>query len=708
MSALRLAPRSFAALALLAGLGLAAAAARAETVVEVRIAADGDDAEEEIATHATELEGSDLELGRDGSSEQLVGLRFPGVAIPGGAIIHEAWVQFEADEVQTGSVALTLRGETSDRAAPFAAVPANLSARPLGNASVAWSPAPWAVVGEQGPDQRTPSLVPIVQELVDAPTWTPDDALVLVVSGTGGRRSARSFDSVPTGAALLHVRFDPPANARPSLSITKPLPDSTWETGATVFFAATANDPESGPLDASIVWSSDRDGELGSGPSFSRSDLSDGVHQLSVSVADAGGGVTTALRRLTVFAPGNVLLAAGDIGDCEEDGDEATGALLETLPGRVLAVGDLAYPDGSSLDFESCFDPSWGPHRSRMHPVSGNHEWVQSGAAPYHAYFGAAAGTPGEGWYSFDYAGWHVVALSSDCDEFEEGCASDSPQGLWLEADLSANSKPCTLAFLHHPLFASLPGSTKPELVEFWQILYDHGVDVILAGHDHAYERFARMNPSGEADPERGPRSFVVGMGGAGLASAPLVIPHSEVRESETYGVLRLVLEPTGYSWEFVPVAGESFSDAGSEQCVFEAPVVTITSPQPGDVYAIGTSVPLAGTASDLEQGPLSAQLQWSSSRDGALGSGASLQRVLSAGTHLLTASVGDETGLLGSAQLSVAIQAAQGGGGGGGGGGCGLGPELAPLLVLLLAPARRRAVGRSRASRRLSPRAGR
>jgi hypothetical protein len=121
------------------------------------------------------------------------------------------------------------------------------------------------------------------------------------------------------------------------------------------------------------------------------------------------------------------ILGAGDIAACDSDGDEATAALLDELEGTILALGDVVYEDGNAREFARCYDPSWGRHRDRTRPVPGNHEYQTEGAAGYFDYFGAAAGTPGAGWYSFDLGDWHLIGLNSNCDQIG-GCEEGSPQ----------------------------------------------------------------------------------------------------------------------------------------------------------------------------------------------------------------------------------------------------------------------------------------
>ncbi len=668
-------------------LALASSAGHAATTLERRVGTGSDDAEQNAATGAMNLTSSDLELVTDGGVNQQVGVRFLDVAIPGGATITAAWVQFTTDSSRSEATSLTLAGDLTQQSPSFTTTPGNISSRPRTAASVAWVPVPWLVAGEAGPNQRTPSLVPILQERVNAGDWTPGDAFTLIITGTG-RRNAISWNANPAQAALLHVEFEPPSNLPPVLAIARPFAGTTAIEGTALDFAATANDPESGDLSGAISWTSDRDGILGLGATFSRSDLSVGVHTLTVEVSDGQGGVATRVRTLTIFAPSNEIVAVGDIGDCDSPGDEATGALVETLPGTIFALGDLAYEIGSAAEFTNCFEPGWGRHKSRIIPVIGNHEYGSPGAAPYFAYFGAVAGTPGAPWRSFDLAGWHVVSLDSNCGEVD-GCDADSPQGQWLEADLSANSKPCTVALLHHPRFASGFVGIDDDVLDFWQIFYAHGVDVVLAGHDHAYERFARMNPNGGLDPTRGIRSFTSGAGGTGLHGADEDEINSEVRNEVAFGALRLVLQPTSYSWQFHGAGPGVFNDTGSEECVYGAPAVTITSPAGGAVFPSGATVSFAATASDLEQGSLASSLVWTSNRDGELGSGAALATTLSGGGHVITASVTDETGLTGFAKVSVTVSFPPGAA-------CGIGPELVIVLLGLLAGS----AGLQRASR--------
>jgi acid phosphatase type 7 len=248
---------------------------------------------------------------------------------------------------------------------------------------------------------------------------------------------------------------------------------------------------------------------------------------------------------------------------------------LSLDPDAVLALGDLQYDCGGYAAFLRSYDPSWGRLKALTHPVPGNHEYDTTGATDcsptptadgYFRYFGAAAGDPGEGWYSFDVGTWHVVALNSNCAEIG-GCTITSPQGGWLQADLAADDATCTLAYMHAPRFSSGTHGNIASMGPFWQLLHADGADVVLAGHDHGYERFAPLDPNQQADPA-GIRSFVVGTGGKNLRETyPSAQPGSEVRIGDRFGVLELTLRDGAYDWAFAPTTGEPPLDAGTGTC---------------------------------------------------------------------------------------------------------------------------------------------
>lgn len=289
-----------------------------------------------------------------------------------------------------------------------------------------------------------------------------------------------------------------------------------------------------------------------------------GLLLLSLAAGCSGAETFTGPGPTVILPPGgdNILLAAGDIGDCTLPGAERTGRLLDGLSGTILALGDLAYTHGTRENFAECYHPHWGRHRDRTMPVPGNHEYETPGAMAYFNYFGQNAGVPGQGYYTFSRGGWFIIALNS-----EVPMAEASAQLTWLRGQLAASGARCTLAYWHRPIFSSGPNRNQPDVRPLFRALYDAGADVVLAGHEHSYERFAPQDPDGRADPARGIRQFVVGTGGARLSPAfGAGQPNSEARGSE-WGLLALTLSGAGYQWEFIPVDGGAFRDAGSGQC---------------------------------------------------------------------------------------------------------------------------------------------
>jgi len=278
--------------------------------------------------------------------------------------------------------------------------------------------------------------------------------------------------------------------------------------------------------------------------------------------------IVTRLQPSVGGLPGDspLLLAAGDIGSCTNNGDEATAAIILPKDGTVLALGDNVYDSATFDDFMQCYDPSWGQFKDRTYPIPGNHEYLVPDAAGYFSYFGSAAGDPARGYYSFDQGTWHIVALNSNC-AYVGGCHAGSPQEQWLRADLAAHPVKCTLAFWHHPLFSSGKFGAWEGMAPFWQALYDAGAEIVLSGHDHNYERFAPQDAAGKADSRRGIVQYVVGTGGKELTELLTPMANSIVRDNLTYGVLEIRLGTDQYQWSFTPVAGGTFSDSGSGTC---------------------------------------------------------------------------------------------------------------------------------------------
>lgn len=259
-----------------------------------------------------------------------------------------------------------------------------------------------------------------------------------------------------------------------------------------------------------------------------------------------------------------MLIGAGDIASCGELADEHTAAIIQQYPqDAVFTAGDNTYENGTQIEYEQCYGASWGQFKDRTRPSAGNHDYNTGGAA-YYAYFGASAGKEGEGYYSYNLGSWHIIVLNSNCNNV--ACGADSPQVQWLKADLAASSARCTMAIWHHPVFTSGPSGNSTWLKPFWQTLVPAGVDVVVNGHDHDYERFAPQDADGNPTPQ-GIREFIVGTGGAYQRPFLKTQPNSEIHQTGTFGVIRFALYADHYDWQFLPVDGQTWTDSGSAQC---------------------------------------------------------------------------------------------------------------------------------------------
>lgn len=267
-------------------------------------------------------------------------------------------------------------------------------------------------------------------------------------------------------------------------------------------------------------------------------------------------------------APGVVLVGAGDISSCSNDNDLATSDLLLGIAGTVFTLGDNVYDNGTATEYANCYGPTWGRAsiKSRTKPVPGNHEYNTPGATGYYGYFGAAAGDPTKGYYAYDAGTWRVYVLNSNCASIG-GCGTGSAQELWLRGDLAANPRSCVVAMWHHPRFSSGEHGSSTATQALYQALYDFNAELVLVGHDHHYERFAPQTATGAADNARGLVQMVVGTGGRSHYATPNVRANSLVRNSDTYGVLKLTLNGGGWTFQFLPVPGGTFTDSGTGTC---------------------------------------------------------------------------------------------------------------------------------------------
>jgi hypothetical protein len=398
-------------------------------------------------------------------------------------------------------------------------------------------------------------------------TWTSSNGSVATVSSTGlvtgiaaGTATITAAAGSAGGTATITVR----ATTVPVASVTVTPNPSSVQVGATVQLTATLKDANGTTLTGrTVTWTT----SAAAVATVSSSGLVNGVAAglATITATSEGKSGTSALTVTSVPPPGGtaVLLAAGDIASCSSSGDAATATLLDGLTGTIATLGDNAYPDGTAADFSNCYNPTWGRHKARTRPSPGNHDYHTSGAPVYYAYFGASAGPSGRGYYSYDLGDWHIVSLNSNVS-----MSSGSAQDQWLRADLATSTKRCTLAYWHHPRFSSGTSHGNFNAAQpIWQALYDLNADLVLSGHEHNYERFAPQTPTGAADATRGIREFVVGTGGASHYSGHTAIPNSQVFNGATFGVLKLTLGASSYSWQFVPVTGQTFTDGGTGSC---------------------------------------------------------------------------------------------------------------------------------------------
>lgn len=275
-----------------------------------------------------------------------------------------------------------------------------------------------------------------------------------------------------------------------------------------------------------------------------------------------------------------VLIGAGDIAVCGTDGDERTAVLVDSVlradsaakvSDAVFTVGDNAYPDGSASNFAICFAASWGDSTKRImkkiRPSPGNHEHLSLGAAPYYKYFGDRAGEPSKGYYSYDLGEWHVIVINSEI--MVNGSftlAERRAQEDWVKKEVSGTQRFCTVAYWHHPLYSSGWHGGSAAMRPIWQLLQDGGVDLILTGHDHGYERFLPLNGLGIVDSAAGMVQYVVGTGGGDLRGFQTrAALHSAARVQGHFGVLKLTLGKGEFRSAFLDVAGRVWDQSGGK-----------------------------------------------------------------------------------------------------------------------------------------------
>jgi len=554
----------------------------------------------------------------------------------------------EVSGVAPGTVTITATSEGQSGTAAITVVPPAV-------ASVEVTPATAStVVGGTVQLTATPKSTngtPLEGRVV---TWASGNGAAATVDANGlvtgvgaGTATISATSEGQTGTANVGVGIVPVA----SVEVTPAA--ASVAVGHTVALAATPKDANGNPLsgraitwtrsDAAVAWVEGNGVVLGLSPG--------GV---TITATTEGQSGTAAVTVVPATGEPPVFVGAGDIATCPLSGDEATADVLDRTPGTVFLSGDNAYQDGTLAEYMACYDPTWGRHKSRTRPAPGNHEYQTPNGGGYFAYFGAAAGDPARGYYSFELGDWHVIMLNPEIDAF-----AGSEQEQWLRADLAANERQCTLAVWHEPLFssASRDGSGGYTVGRaFYEALYEAYADVVVNSHDHVYERFAPQSPTGVRDDVQGIRQFTVGTGGASLSGFGATLPNSEARNTQAWGVLKLTLRAGSYDWEFLPGTGQSYSDFGSGVC--HSPVPVPNQPptaRSGGPYQSEGAITFNGSTSNDPDNNLPLTYSWDFG-DGATATGATPTHTYAAdGSYTVTLTVTDSRGLSGAPATTTA-----------------------------------------------------
>jgi len=395
-------------------------------------------------------------------------------------------------------------------------------------------------------------------------TWATNSAAVATVSGSG------LVTAVAAGSATITATCEGQsgtaaitATSVPVASVVVTPASASVQAGSSIQLTATPEDASGNPLSGRVVtWGS----STPAAATVSGSGLVMGVAAGATTItATSEGKSGTAAITVTAAGASVVLVGAGDIADCSVTADDSTAVLIERMaPDAVFTAGDNAYVNGTATEYATCYDPTWGVFKAITHPVPGNHDYNTTGATGYYGYFGALAGDPTKGYYSYDLGAWHIIALNGEID-----VSAGSPQELWLQADLAASTKTCTMAYLHRPRFSAGYHGSNSSMQPIWADLYAAGAELYIAGHNHDYERFAPQDVNGVADPVKGIREFVIGTGGANAEAWSVTPPiaNEEVWANPTHGVLKLTLRAGGYDWQYIPITGDTFTDSGSGTC---------------------------------------------------------------------------------------------------------------------------------------------
>jgi fibronectin type 3 domain-containing protein len=465
--------------------------------------------------------------------------------------------------------------------------------------------------------------------------WNANDGIgSSVVDSSGGGNVASTIGSPSWVAGFVAPAY----NGAPTVALVAPV-DGAVGTTTSPSLSVTATDPEGGNLSVSFYGRAYSSGVFSliatnsavvSGTASSTTWAGRGEGQRYEWYVAVSDGTKTTISPTWTFSTtpsvDPVIVGGGDIAYCPDASTNTgllTSPLLDGVTGDIFTLGDNAYLDGTPAEFSACYDPSWGGApghelKARTHPAAGNHDWNTTALGGYFGYFGIAAGDPatGRSYYSFNEGSfWHIVVLDSECAKVAGGCSATSPQVNWFRSDLAANASHNLIVIWHKPRYSSGPvGDSLTELQPFWDLSYQYGVDLILVGHDHIYERMTPMNASGVADPVNGIRQITAGTGGEEHHSFSTVSSTSVVRNNDTFGVLKLTLHQSSYDWIFLPESGKTFTDSGSSAVnpgPNHPPTISSVSISPSSPTTNDT-LTASVTASDPDADTLTYTYQWS------------------------------------------------------------------------------------------------
>jgi predicted phosphodiesterase len=275
--------------------------------------------------------------------------------------------------------------------------------------------------------------------------------------------------------------------------------------------------------------------------------------------------------RVTGPAAGPVVTIAGDIAGGQRK-DKETAKLVEAIdPDYVLTAGDNAYTDGTRSDYEK-YDETWGRFKDKTYPAPGNHDYHEEAGDPpyYYTYFADQLPDENDGqYYAFNVGKWRLYSLNC-----EISCSDSSDQAEWLQEDLAtAGEGRHKMAYLHRPRYSCGTHGSSDEPEALWEILLDARADLVVAGHDHNYQRYPRMDADGDRTDD-GIISFVVGTGGSDFyemsgKESEEGCSISRARDDDDAGVLKLTLGKDSVTWAMISV-GNRVLDQGTEPTLDE------------------------------------------------------------------------------------------------------------------------------------------